>query len=64
MARDATEVDSDQEVKSNQAEQLRVLISKKDKDDTDSDDVFREVNMDSFERIEEHSDCVLACTGT
>lgn len=43
MARDATEVDSDHEVKVNNAEQLRILISKKDKDDTESDDVFPEV---------------------
>lgn len=53
MARDATEVDSDHEVKSNQAEQLRMLISKKDKDDTDSDDVFREVWIEYFKNRKE-----------
>ena len=42
-ARDATEVDSDHEIKANNAEQLRILISKKDKDNTESDDAFREV---------------------
>lgn len=44
-ARDATEVDSDQEIKANNAEQLRLLISRKDKDATESDDVFREVGI-------------------
>ena len=48
-ARDATEADSDHEVKLNKEfpsadiKQLRPLITKKEKDDTDSDEVFPEV---------------------
>lgn len=54
-ARDATEVESDHEMKSNKeiptnnAEQLRSLITKKDKDDTDSEDVFPEVWKMNFQ---------------
>jgi hypothetical protein len=54
-ARDATEVDSDhetnvnKEISTDNVKQLRPLLTKKDKDDTDSDEVFVEVLKIDFQ---------------